>query len=55
MAETFTAMDHSTAEQWGVIGAETMQNQPRVAEYVLDMLRGLADITDVDAAGPHCV
>jgi predicted HD phosphohydrolase len=46
MADTFTAMEHSTAEQWGVIGAETMGNQARVAEYVLDMLRSLGDITD---------
>jgi predicted HD phosphohydrolase len=46
MADTFTAMDHSTADQWAVIGAETMANQPRVADYVLEMLRGLADITD---------
>jgi predicted HD phosphohydrolase len=46
MATTFTRMDESTAEQWGVIGAETMQNQPRVAESVLAMLRSLADITD---------
>ncbi len=43
---TFTRMDESTAEQWGVIGAETMRNQPRVAEQFLTMLRQLADITD---------
>lgn len=57
MAATFTAMDHSTAEQWGVIGAETMANQPRVAEYVLDMLRGLADVTDGFATDQltHCL
>lgn len=46
MAQTFTAMDHSTAEQWGVIGEETMANQPRVAETVLQMLRDLGEITD---------
>ena len=46
MATTFTRMDESTAEQWAVIGAETMQNQPRVADSVLAMLRSLADITD---------
>jgi predicted HD phosphohydrolase len=34
-ASSFTRMDESTAEQWAVIGAETMQNQPRVAESVL--------------------
>jgi predicted HD phosphohydrolase len=57
MASTFTAMEHSTAEQWGVIGAETMANQPRVAEQVLDMLRGLADITDGFATDQltHCL
>lgn len=46
MADTFTRMDESTAEQWAVIGMETMRNQPRVAETVLDMLRQLKDITD---------
>lgn len=45
-ARTFTRMDESTAEQWAVIGAETMQNQGRVAERVLEMLRSLANITD---------
>ncbi|MEO7555713.1 MAG: HD domain-containing protein [Acidimicrobiales bacterium] len=39
-------MDESTAEQWAVIGAETAQNQGRVAERVLAMLRSLRDITD---------
>jgi predicted HD phosphohydrolase len=39
-------MDESTAEQWGVIGAETYANRGRVAESVLAMLRSLADITD---------
>ncbi len=43
---TFTRMDESTAEQWGVIGAETYANRARVAETVLGMLRSLADITD---------
>jgi predicted HD phosphohydrolase len=43
---TFTRMDESTAEQWAVIGAETMANQPRVAEEVLGMLRRLEGITD---------
>ncbi len=46
MATTFTRMDESTAEQWAVIGAETMRNQPRVADTVLDMLRQLEGITD---------
>ena len=39
-------MDESTAEQWAVIGAETMANQPRVADEVLSMLRRLEAITD---------
>ena len=46
MATTFTRMDESTAEQWGVIGVETAKNQPRVAEQVLTMLRQLSGITD---------
>jgi predicted HD phosphohydrolase len=46
MTQTFTRMDESTAEQWAVIGAETFQNQGRVAERVLGLLRSLADITD---------
>jgi predicted HD phosphohydrolase len=45
-SETFTRMDESTAEQWAVIGAETTQNQGRVAEGVLRMLRSLSQITD---------
>jgi predicted HD phosphohydrolase len=44
--ETFTRMDESTAAQWAVIGAETMQHQDRVAERVLGMLRSLSEITD---------
>ena len=35
MTTSFTSMDTSTAEQWGVIGAETMANQGRVADRVL--------------------
>lgn len=46
MASTFTRMDESTAEQWAVIGAETMKNQPRVAERILSMLRELEGIVD---------
>ena len=46
MAASFTRMDESTAEQWAVIGAETMANQPRVADEVLAMLRRLEGITD---------
>ncbi|MCU1458016.1 MAG: metal dependent phosphohydrolase [Actinomycetia bacterium] len=46
MASTFTRMDESTAEQWAVIGSETMTHQDRVAERVLGLLRSLEEITD---------
>src|SRR3954454_12818693 len=46
MADTFTRMDESTAEQWAVIGAETAKNQGRVAEGILDLLRSLGSIVD---------
>lgn len=54
---TFTRMDESTPEEWAVIGAETMKNQPRVAERVLGMLRSLQDITDGFATDQltHCL
>jgi predicted HD phosphohydrolase len=39
-------MDQSTAAQWAVIGRETINAQPRVAERVLGLLRSLAEITD---------
>jgi len=57
MATTFTRMDESTAEQWGVIGTESMANQGRVAERVLEMLRSLAGITDGFAVDQltHCL
>ena len=45
-AATFTRMDESTADQWGVIVRESFANQGRVAEAVLGLLRSLADITD---------
>ncbi|MGH9015529.1 MAG: HD domain-containing protein [Acidimicrobiia bacterium] len=50
-------MDESSAEQWAVIGAETMQHQGRVAERVLAMLRSLADVTDGFAVDQltHCL
>ena len=49
-------MDESTAEQWAVIGVETAQNQGRVAERVLGMLRSLGEITDGFATDQltHC-
>jgi predicted HD phosphohydrolase len=46
MATTFTRMDESTAEQWGVIGTESYKNQSRVADRVLGMLESLAEIVD---------
>jgi predicted HD phosphohydrolase len=46
MAQTFTRMDQSTAEQWAVIGRETSEHQSRVADRALDMLRSLSEITD---------
>jgi len=46
MASTFTRMDQSTAEEWAVIGKETAENQGRVADRVLEMLRFLASVTD---------
>jgi predicted HD phosphohydrolase len=46
MANTFTRMDESTAEQWAEIGVETAKNQGRVADRMLMLLRSLADITD---------
>jgi predicted HD phosphohydrolase len=60
MTETlasFTSMDTSTAEQWAVIGAETVKNQPRVAERVLAMLRSLQSIVDGFATDQltHCL
>src|SRR5580698_9966388 len=45
-ATSFPAMDVSTAEQWAVIGKETMNNQGRVAERVLGLLESLAEVTD---------
>jgi predicted HD phosphohydrolase len=54
---TFTAMDHSTAEQWAAIGAETWANQSRVADRVLAMLESLADVVDGFAVDQltHCL
>ena len=42
--QTFTRMDKSTAEEWGVIGRETMAAQPEVADHVLAMLRSLEGV-----------
>jgi predicted HD phosphohydrolase len=42
----FTRLDKSTAEDWALIGSQTLTNQERVAETVLTLLRSLATITD---------
>jgi predicted HD phosphohydrolase len=57
MATTFTRMDESTAEQWGVIGTESYKNQGRVADRVLGMLGSLSDIVDGFATDQltHCL
>jgi predicted HD phosphohydrolase len=39
-------MDVSTREQWMDIVSRTMAAQPRVANQLLSMVRGLSDITD---------
>ena len=41
---TFTRMDQSTAQEWAEIGAAHVVDQPRVAETVLTMLRGLDQV-----------
>ncbi len=54
---TFTAMDHSTKEEWLAIGAETSKNQGRVADRVLMLLESLGDIVDgfVTDQLTHCL
>ena len=54
---TFTRMDQSTAEEWAEIGRQVSENQPRVAEYVLGMLRHIGGIVDGFAADQltHCL
>ena len=54
---TFTRMDVSTAEEWGIIGRESMANQGRVADRVLMLLESLAEITDgfVTDQLTHCL
>src|SRR5437660_3519282 len=42
----FTRMDESTAEQWAVIRRETIADQARGAEMVLELLRSLGSITN---------
>ena len=57
MAQTFTRMDESTAEQWAAIGAETATHQARVAERVLMLLESLSGIVDGFATDQltHCL
>src|SRR4030081_806466 len=57
MATTFTRMDESTAEQWGVIGTESYKNQSRVADRVLGLLESLSEIVDGFATDQltHCL
>ncbi|MEY2403298.1 MAG: hypothetical protein QOD38_849 [Acidimicrobiaceae bacterium] len=57
MTTTFTRMDESTAEQWGVIGTESSKNQSRVADRVLGLLESLSDIVDGFATDQltHCL
>lgn len=54
---TFTRMDRSTAEEWRVIATETVGNQPRVADRVLEMLRSLDTVVDGFAVDQltHCL
>ena len=57
MTNSFTSMDTSTAEQWGVIGTATRANQGRVADRVLAMLESLVDVVDGFAVDQltHCL
>jgi len=57
MTSSFTSMDVSTAEQWGAIGVETMNNQGRVADRVLMLLDSLAEVVDGFAVDQltHCL
>jgi predicted HD phosphohydrolase len=57
MADTFTRMDESTAEQWAHIGAETNRNQGRVADRILMLLRSLDEVVDGFATDQltHCL
>jgi predicted HD phosphohydrolase len=45
MTQTFTRMDESTAEEWSVIGRETMAAQPDVADHVIALLLSLEGVT----------
>ncbi len=56
-AATFTRMDQSTAEHWGVIATESIANRGRAADRVLAMLGSLQEITDGFAVDQltHCL
>ena len=43
---SFPSMDVSTREQWMTIAEKTIAAQPRVAEQLLSMIKGLSAITD---------
>jgi len=57
IAPSFPSMDVSTADQWAVIGKETMNNQGRVAERILGLLESLSQVTDGFAVDQltHCL
>ena len=57
VTRSFTRMDESTAEQWAVIGQATSDNQSRVADRILMLLRSLSEITDGFATDQltHCL
>src|SRR3954447_10140556 len=52
MAATFTRMDQSTPDEWAIIGAEHIKDQPRTGETILTMLRSLEAITVGFATDP---
>lgn len=56
MPAPFTRMDQSTAEHWAEIDQQITDNQGRVAEAVLAMLRSLKGMTDGFAVDQltHC-
>ncbi len=53
----FTRMDESTRDEWMTIATETVANQPRVADSILEMLQSLSTITDGFAVDQltHCL
>ncbi len=54
---SFTRMDESTAEQWGIIGAEHARNSGRVADRVIMLLESLGEVVDGFATDQltHCL